>query len=121
MSDNDLKMEFSSDGKTAELMSGVKKKRKKARRRTIRVLVSLIAVFVLGVMSVQLYNLYRTDAAYAKKERELEADLSAQQDRQEELSNYEAYTRAEEYMEGIAKSKLGMVHKNEIIFRESDD
>ncbi len=104
-------------------MSGVKKKRKKARgvSRTNRVLLALIAVFVIGVMSVQLINLYRTDLAYAKKEKELESDLSAQRDRQEELKNYEAYTQTEEYMEGIAKSKLGMVHKNEIIFRENSD
>ena len=113
-------MEFPLSRKTAERMSGVRKK-KKAHKKTNRVLVTLIAVFVLGVMSVQIYNLYRTDSAYARRERELEADLSAQKDRQEELSNYEAYTKTEEYMEGIAKSKLGMVHKNEIIFRESDD
>lgn len=84
-------------------------------------LLTLIAVFVLVVMSVQMVNLYRTDSAYAKKERELEAELSAQKDRQEELENYEAYTHTQEYMEGVAKSKLGMVHKNEIIFRENKD
>ncbi len=104
-------------------MSGVKKRKKKrqAKRRTNKVLVMLIAVFVLAVMSIQMYNLYRTDAAYAQKERELLMDLSAQQDRQEELSNYEAYTQTQEYMESVAKSKLGMVHKNEIIFRENSD
>ena len=104
-------------------MSGVKKKRKKGRRasRTNRVFLALIAVFVLAVMSVQLINLYQTDAAYAKKEQKLQDDLSAQMDRQEELKNYEAYTQTQEYMEGVAKSKLGMVHKNEIIFRENTD
>ncbi len=104
-------------------MSGVKKKRKKGRRasRTNRVFLALIAVFVLVVMSVQLINLYRTDVAYAKKEQKLQDDLSAQMDRQEELKNYEAYTQTQEYMEGVAKSKLGMVHKNEIIFRENTD
>ncbi len=101
-------------------MSGVSKKRKKRRRnsRTNRVFLMLIAIFVLAVMSVQMVNLYKTDAAYAKKEQKLQGDLSAQKDRQEELENYEAYTQTEEYMEGVAKSKLGMVHKNEIIFRE---
>lgn len=104
-------------------MSGVKKKRKKGRRnsRTNRAFLTLIAVFVLIVMTVQLINLYQTDAAYAKKEQKLQAELSAQKDRQEELENYEAYTRTDEYKEGVAKSKLGMVHKNEIIFRENTD
>ena len=101
-------------------MSGVKKRKKKGRKnnRTNRVFLALIAFFVLMAMSVQLINLYRTDAAYAKKEQKLQEDLSAQMDRQEELKNYEAYTKTQEYMEGVAKSKLGMVHKNEIIFRE---
>ncbi len=102
-------------------MSGVNKKKKKEHSRKNRVLITLIAIFVIGIMSAQLYNLYRTDAAYSRKELELDADLSAQKDRQEELKNYEAYTQTEEYMEGVAKSKLGMVHKNEIIFRERDD
>ena len=106
---------------TAETMGGVKKRKKKKRRGTNRVLIAMIAVFVLVVMSVQLINLYRTDAAYAKKEQKLQDDLSAQMDRQEELKNYEAYTKTQEYMEGVAKSKLGMVHKNEIIFRENTD
>ena len=51
----------------------------------------------------------------------MQDDRPAQMDRQEELKNYEAYTKTQEYMEGVAKSKLGMVHKNEIIFRENTD
>ncbi len=104
-------------------MNGVKKRKKRGRgnNHTNRVFLTMIAIFVLVVMSVQLINLYQTDAAYAKKEMKLQGDLSAQKDRQEELENYEAYTQTEEYMEGVAKSKLGMVHKNEIIFRENKD
>jgi cell division protein DivIC len=46
--------------------------------------------------------------------------LEAQQEKREELDNYEEYIQTEEYKESVAKSKLGLVHQNEIIFREND-
>ena len=38
--------------------------------------------------------------------------------RQEELQNYQSYTQSQEYVEDIAKSKLGLAYDNEIIFKE---
>ena len=38
--------------------------------------------------------------------------------RQDELSDYEEYIGSRDYVEDTAKSKLGLVYDNEIIFKE---
>ena len=53
----------------------------------------------------------RTGEASSKQ---METELS----RQQEIEEYEAYTKTQEYVEEIAKSKLGLVYKDEIIFKE---
>ena len=74
--------------------------------------------FLVMVMMTQLVVLHNKSRAYAQREVQLEAELRAQQDRQQELADYEQYTKSEEYMRNMAKSKLGLVSPNEIIFRE---
>lgn len=39
--------------------------------------------------------------------------------RGEQLSNYETYTKSQQYVEDTAKSKLGLAYDNEIIFKEA--
>ena len=34
------------------------------------------------------------------------------------LKDYEEYTKSQDYVEDIAKSKLGLLHDNEIVFKE---
>ena len=49
---------------------------------------------------------------------ELQQQLAEEEDRQTDLQEYEAYTKSQKYVEDTAKSKLGLLYKNEIIFRE---
>ena len=52
------------------------------------------------------------------KQEQLEVQLQDETARQEELQNYQSYTQSQEYVEDIAKSKLGLAYDNEIIFKE---
>ena len=69
-------------------------------------------------MMVQLVMLHNKSEEYALREAQLTLDLQEQENRQKELSDYEQYTKSEEYTKNMAKSKLGLVSPNEIIFRE---
>ena len=51
-------------------------------------------------------------------EEQFEALLEDETARQEDLQNYQSYTQSQEYVEDIAKSKLGLAYDNEIIFKE---
>ena len=71
-----------------------------------------------AAMSVQIVKAYQKDQEYARKQEQLEVQLQDETARQEELQNYQSYTQSQEYVEDIAKSKLGLAYDNEIIFKE---
>ncbi len=92
--------------------------KKKKKKRQGRRYVGIIVLFLVVVMAFQIGNLYRKNAAYEKREAELEQELLEQQARQDELAAYEAYTQTNEFKENVSRTKLGLVRDNEIIFRE---
>ena len=89
------------------------KKRKSNRNNRVgKICISMILVVFAAAMSVQ------KDQEYARKQEQLEVQLQDETARQEELQNYQSYTQSQEYVEDIAKSKLGLAYDNEIIFKE---
>ncbi|MCR5641600.1 MAG: septum formation initiator family protein [Lachnospiraceae bacterium] len=96
-------------------------KRRKPRRRGGRTYVGVIIIFLVVVMAFQITSLYRKNAAYEQQEAHLQEELEEQQAAAEDLKTYEERTKTDEYVENTARGKLGLVHDNEIVFRESDD
>ncbi|MDE7313504.1 MAG: septum formation initiator family protein [Eubacterium sp.] len=86
--------------------------------RTGKMCVTLIVLAMIGVMSVQIVNLYKKDQQLIAQEALLEKQKEGELARQQEIEEYEAYTKTQEYIEEVAKSKLGLVYKDEIIFKE---
>lgn len=74
----------------------------------------------LIVMSVQIVKLYKEDQTYIAKEKELNSQLEDATEEQQQLADYEQYTQSQQYIEEVAKSKLGLVYNNEIVFKEQD-
>ena len=80
----------------------------------------VLIVFAMAlVMSVQIVHLYQKNQQYIAQEADLKKQKKEEQHRQKELEEYEAYTQTQEYIEDVAKSKLGLVYEGEIIFKES--
>ena len=96
-------------------------KKQKRRKTAMRPYVGIIIIFLVGVMAVQIHTLYRKNAEYQRQEAQLQEELEEQQAQAEELQTYEERTKSDEYVENTARGKLGLVHENEIVFRESDD
>ena len=86
--------------------------------QTGKMCVTLIVLAMIGVMSVQIVNLYQKDQQLIAQEKLLQKQMETELSRQQEIEEYEAYTKTQEYVEEIAKSKLGLVYKDEIIFKE---
>ena len=82
--------------------------------------VSGIVFMFLIVMSIQIVKLYKEDQTYIAKEKELNEQLEDATEEQQQLADYEQYTQSQQYIEEIAKSKLGLVYNNEIVFKEQD-
>lgn len=91
---------------------------KKKKNRAGRLSIVCIVMFLLAVMSIQIMRLYHKNQEYIAKEAELTEQYEEETNRQERLSEYEEYIGSREYVEDTAKSKLGLVYDNEIIFKE---
>lgn len=104
--------------------SSVQRTRMRRRRKQNKagmLSITLIVLTLIGVMSVQIVSLYRKDEGFKKKEADLKAELEAEQQRQGEIEEYAGYVTTKEYIEQIAKTKLGLVYANEILFKEQSD
>ena len=95
-------------------------KRKKKEYRMGKLCVSGIVFMFLIVMSIQIVKLYKEDQTYIAKEKELNEQLEDATEEQQQLADYEQYTQSQQYIEEVAKSKLGLVYNNEIVFKEQD-
>lgn len=94
------------------------RKKRKSQNGTGRLCITFIMLVFMVVMSSQIVRVYKKDREYIAKEQSLQEQILYQQDRQNELEQYEVYTKSQQYVEDVAKSKLGLLYENEIIFKE---
>jgi len=94
----------------------IKKKRRVQHRISVISIsgVVLLLVVVLGVASISLQEKNRN---YKAQEAELEEQIQAELAREEEITELEAYIGSDEYVEDVAKEKLGLINPNEILFK----
>lgn len=91
---------------------------KKRRVKSGKISLVLIMFFLVIAMSVAMIMLYQKKETYAAKEVKLAAEKTEQEKRQQEIKDLEAYSKTNEYVENTAKTKLGLVYEDEIVFRE---
>lgn len=93
-------------------------KRKNGRGRAMGIIL-IVIVFII-VMTVQICRIKQKDNEYAAKEQELLRELQEETQRASEIEEQEAYMSSAEYIEEVAKSRLGLIYDNEIIFKERE-
>ncbi len=98
-----------------------KMRRKAKQNKSSMVCITLLSLAVAGVMSVQIVSVYGRNQSYQAQEEELQAQLETEQSRQKELEEYKKYVNTKEYIEQVAKTKLGLVYPNEVIYKEKED
>lgn len=92
--------------------------RRQTESNSGKVIILLIVTTLVVVMSIQIANLYEKSRDYQEKQTELVRALDEATEARERLEEYEEYTKTVDYIEDMAKSKLGLVHENEIVFKE---
>ncbi|MBQ8559630.1 MAG: septum formation initiator family protein [Tyzzerella sp.] len=104
---------------------GSMKKRKHGTRNQDRVSqhkisvlgISGVIVMLIVVLSVASISLHEKNQNYKEQEAKLEAQLEEQKARSEEIDELEEYVGTDEYIEDVAKEKLGLINPNEILFK----
>lgn len=79
--------------------------------------ICVVLILLVSVVSVGSINLYSKNKEYIAQEQELIAQIEEEKARAEEIDELEEYVGTSEYVEQIAKDKLGLVYENEIIFK----
>lgn len=93
------------------------KKRRRLQHRISVISISgvvLLLVVILGVASISLQEKNRN---YKAQEAELMEQIEAEIVREEEIAELEEYVGSDEYVEDVAKEKLGLMNPNEILFK----
>ena len=95
--------------------------RRSSKKRGGTLCVAVIVVAFLIVMIFQIVQLKNKETAYAQQTAELNKQLKEETERTDEINALADYMQSDQYIEDMAKSKLGLAYDNEIIFKEKEN
>ncbi len=101
-------------------MKGRKKKPSKSNRRGMCTIAAIVAVMLVGLL-VQSQSLRIKNTQYEEQKAELEQEIQDEEVRAEEIQVLGEYVNSEEYIEKLAREKLGLVYEDEVIYRPTDE
>ena len=99
------------------------KRRKRSTRRQSRLASMFIIVAVVVVCTASLFkisDLYNESKELTYTEQTLEMKLEQTELDRQELEAREQYMKTKQYIEDVAKEKLGLVYPDEIVIRPED-
>lgn len=77
-----------------------------------------IVVFSLGVVvNIKSASMKKKDLEYQVREEALQEQVDRELDRANELEEYRVYVQTKQYIEEVAKQKLGLVKPDEILLK----
>lgn len=77
----------------------------------------MVLALLICVLTVNAVTLQARNKDYMQQEAELKAQISEQEERAEEVKEYQKYVKTDEYIKEVAEEKLGLVDPDEIIFK----
>lgn len=98
--------------------------RKRKRRYNANAGILLVTVVVIcfaAVMGIRMRTLRVTAQGYENQVAALQEELEAEEERESELAESKAYVQTREYIEKIARERLGLVGEDETVVKPSDD
>ena len=95
--------------------------RRSSKKRGGTLSVAVIVVAFLIVMIFQIVQLKNKETAYVQQTAELNKQLKEETERTDEINALADYMQSDQYIEDMAKSKLGLAYDNEIIFKEKEN
>lgn len=97
-------------------------RRKKKDRWSNRLAIIGVTIVVLSlsvVVNLKSSSMQKKDLEYQVREAALEQQLAQEKGRAEELEEYRIYVQTKQYIEEVAKQKLGLVKPDEILLKPS--
>lgn len=94
--------------------------RKRNQNKLSMFLVTIVVLMIMVVVAVRSVEINRKLDEAAVEIENLNAQIAVEEQRAEEIAEYEKYTQTKKYVEEVAKDKLGLVYEGEILFKKED-
>lgn len=105
---------------TGNTKKTAKKKKQDRWGNRIAIVGITLVVFCLGVVvNVRIASMEKKDQEYQEREALLQQQYDRELGREEDLKEYEVYVQTKQYIEEVAKQKLGLVKPDEILLKPS--
>ena len=102
-------------------MSDNKRKRtSKGSNRFAILTVTFVVVILAMVLGIRVRRLKVKEQQYLDKEQALILQVAQEEERAQTLEEYRVYVQTKQYIEKVAKEKLGLVYENEIILKKDN-
>ncbi len=88
------------------------------QNRVSMFLAFLVVVIMMVAVAGSSLGLYRKLRENKARKVQLQEEILKEQERAEQIEEYRHFTRTNEFIEQIARDKLGLVKEGEVIFRE---
>lgn len=92
--------------------------RKRPQNRFSMFLVSLVVVMIMISVAVKSVELRQKVDAKSAEVEQLEAQIEAEKERQEEIIRFGKEVQTKGYIENTAREKLGLIYEGEILFKQ---
>lgn len=97
-----------------------RKRRGKRGNRSAMLCITAVVTVLLVSLTVQSHSLTVKNAAFEEQEARLARQLEDEKKRTEEIDGLQEYMQTDEYVEKIARDKLGLVYPDEILIKPAD-
>jgi len=81
----------------------------------------LMLLIMCGAAGFCSWQMKQEREQYERHMKELDKKLEEEQARTEEISEYEEYVTSDEYVEQVARDKLGLVYDDEVLLKANED
>ncbi len=100
-------------------MTGEKRKLSNGNRLGMVVITAIVLALMIGML-VQSQTLRAKNAEYEAQKTELEEQIRDEEVRAEEIDELGDYLNSDEYIEQLARDRLGLVYEDDVIYRPAE-
>ena len=94
-----------------------RKKKENLNNRMALVGITLVVLSLAIIVHTKGIDLKQKNLDYQIKKENLTAQVEAEENRSEQLEEYRVYVQTKQYIEKVAKEKLGLVNKDEVLLK----
>lgn len=98
----------------------MKRNVRRKQKRTGMFLIGCVVVLLCGIFTINTIKLEGKRKEYSRKIEEYKKDIEQLESDAEEIEELKSYVQTQSYIEQMAREKLGLVYKDEIIFKANE-